>query len=71
MAKKGLFVKAKELKTDVALVKNLELSIGKLVDDSWDEPMGPTPMPHISTLRNWDMKLLNKYKPFYMPDCDL
>ncbi|PVX27621.1 MAG: CO dehydrogenase/acetyl-CoA synthase complex subunit epsilon, partial [Candidatus Bathyarchaeum sp.] len=71
MAKKGLFVKAKELKTDVAVVKDLEMSIGKIVDDSWDEPMGPTPMPHISTLRDWDMKLLNKYKPFYMPDCDL
>jgi len=71
LTNKGLRVKAKELKTDVAIVKDLELSIGKIVDDTWEEPMGPTPMPHISTLRNWDMKLLNKYKPFYLPDCDL
>lgn len=59
------------MKTQTGLVKNLELSIGKFVDDSWAEPMGPTPMPSLTTLRDWDMKLLNKYKPFYMPDCDL
>ena len=71
MTNKGLRVKAKELKTDIALVKGLELSVGKVIDDTWEEPMGPTPMPHITTLRDWDLKLLNKYKPFYMPDCDL
>jgi acetyl-CoA decarbonylase/synthase complex subunit alpha len=59
------------MKTTTGLVKNLELSIGKIVDDSWEEPMGPTPMPSLTTLRDWDLKLLNKYKPFYMPDCDL
>ena len=64
-------MKIGEMKTATGLVKNLEVSIGKIVDDSWEEPMGPTPMPSISTLRDWDMKLLNKYKPFYMPDCDL
>ncbi|MEM2099300.1 MAG: CO dehydrogenase/acetyl-CoA synthase complex subunit alpha, partial [Candidatus Bathyarchaeia archaeon] len=64
-------MKIGEMKTPTSMVKNLELSIGKIVDDSWEEPMGPTPMPSISTLRDWDMKLLNKYKPFYMPDCDL
>jgi CO dehydrogenase/acetyl-CoA synthase alpha subunit len=52
-------------------IRNLELSIGKVVDDSWAEPMEPTPMPDLTTLRDWDMKLLNKHKPFYMPDCDL
>ena len=71
MTNKGLHVKAKELKTDLAIVKDLEFSIGKIVDDTWEEPMGPTPMPHITTLRDWDLKLLNKYKPFYLPDCDL
>ena len=59
------------MKTSTGLVKNLELSFGKVVDDSWSEPMGPTPMPSLTTLRDWDMKLLNKYKPFYMPACDL
>ncbi|MEJ5328186.1 MAG: CO dehydrogenase/acetyl-CoA synthase complex subunit alpha [Candidatus Bathyarchaeia archaeon] len=71
MTTKNVHMKIGEMKTATGLVKNLEVSIGKIVDDSWEEPMGPTPMPSISTLRDWDMKLLNKYKPFYMPDCDL
>jgi acetyl-CoA decarbonylase/synthase complex subunit alpha len=68
---KNVHVKIEEMKTNTGLIKNLELSIGKVVDYSWAEPMGPTPMPSLTTLRDWDMKLLNKYKPFYMPDCDL
>lgn len=71
MTTKNLRVKIDEMKTTTGLIKNLDISIGKLVDDSWAEPMGPTPMPSMSTLRDWDMKLLTKYKPFYMPDCDL
>ncbi|MCJ7560416.1 CO dehydrogenase/acetyl-CoA synthase complex subunit alpha [Candidatus Bathyarchaeota archaeon] len=59
------------MKTNMGLIKNLELSIGKVVDDSWTEPMGPTPFPSLTTLRDWDFKLLNRYKPFYMPVCDL
>lgn len=71
MTSKNVRMKIGEMKTSTGLIKNLELSIGKVVDDSWTEPMGPTPMPSLSTLRDWDLKLLNKYKPFYMPDCDL
>jgi acetyl-CoA decarbonylase/synthase complex subunit alpha len=71
LTSKNVHVKIGEMKTNAGLVKNLELSIGKVVDDSWAEPMGPTPMPSLTTLRDWDMKLLNKYKPFYMPACDL
>ena len=71
MTSKNVRVKIGEMKTSTGLVKNLELSIGKIVDGSWKEPMGPTPMPSLTTLRDWDMALLNKYKPFYMPACDL
>ncbi len=71
MTSKNVRLKIGEMKTSTGLVKNLDLSIGKVVDDSWSEPMGPTPMPSLTTLRDWDMKLLNKYKPFYMPACDL
>jgi acetyl-CoA decarbonylase/synthase complex subunit alpha len=39
-------------------------------DDLW-EPVGPTPLPGISDLRNWDMRLMKTYKPFYAPFCDL
>lgn len=71
LSKKNVNLKIGELKTDVGLIKNLSISVGKLVEETWDEPMGPTPFPSLTTLREWDMKLLNKYKPFYLPDCDL
>ena len=71
MAKKSLVVKAKDLQTDVAFVKDLEISIGKIVDDTWEEPMGPTPFPSMVDLRDWDHKLLQRYKPFYLPFCDV
>jgi acetyl-CoA decarbonylase/synthase complex subunit alpha len=64
-------MKIGEMTTSTGLIKNLELSIGRVIDESWAEPMGPTPMPSLTTLRDWDLKLLNRYKPFYMPDCDL
>ena len=64
-------MKIDELKTDIGTVKNLELSIGKLFEEAWAEPMGPTPFPSLTTLREWDLKLLQRYKPFYMPFCDV
>jgi acetyl-CoA decarbonylase/synthase complex subunit alpha len=39
-------------------------------EEDW-EPVGPTPMPHVPDLRNWDRRLLKTYKPFYAPFCDL
>ncbi|HSW36374.1 MAG TPA: CO dehydrogenase/acetyl-CoA synthase complex subunit alpha [Candidatus Limnocylindrales bacterium] len=39
-------------------------------EDEW-EPVGPTPMPSLTELRNWDMRLLDTYEPFYAPFCDL
>jgi len=71
LAKKGLVVKVKELKTNIAVVKGLEVSIGKIVDDTWEEPEGPTPFPSMTDLRDWDFKLLQRYKPFYLPFCDV
>ena len=71
MTNKNVHVKIGEMKSNMSTISNLEVSIGKVVNDSWKEPMGPTPMPSLTTLRDWDLKLLNKYKPFYMPDCDL
>jgi acetyl-CoA decarbonylase/synthase complex subunit alpha len=67
---KNVHIKIDEMKTNNGLVKNLELSIGKVINENYNEPMGPTPMPSVTALRDWDLKLLNKYKAFYMPDCD-
>jgi acetyl-CoA decarbonylase/synthase complex subunit alpha len=71
LSRKDLRIKISELKTDVGLIKDLELSIGKIAGEKWTELMGPTPFPSLTTLREWDMKLLQRYKPFYMPFCDL
>ena len=37
--------------------------------DSW-EPVGHTPQPGILELRNWDRRLLQTWKPFYVPVTD-
>ena len=71
MSKKGIKLKIKELKTNTSIIKDLELSVGKIIDETWKEPQGPTPFPSITALREWDMKLLKRYKPFYMPFCDM
>jgi len=71
LSKKDVKLKIKELRTNTGTVKDLELSFGKIVDESWKEPQGPTPFPSATTLREWDMKLLQRYKPFYMPFCDM
>ncbi|MDH5733333.1 MAG: CO dehydrogenase/acetyl-CoA synthase complex subunit alpha, partial [Candidatus Bathyarchaeota archaeon] len=71
MSKKDLHVKVKELKTDVALIKDLELSVGRIFEETWTEPVGPTPFPSITDLREWDFKLLQRYKPMYVPYCDV
>ena len=65
---------AKELKgiLDIAGLENVRIVIGKVAEEEEEwEPMGPHPKPGITTLRNWDFKLLQRYKPFYAPFCDM
>ncbi len=69
--KKNAYIKADEAETGMGVFKGLEVRIGQIVDDEWDEPMGPTPMPGPTTLRSWDYKLLTKYQPSYMPYCQV
>ena len=71
MSKRDLKVRIDELSSTLGMFKGLEIEVGRIQDSTWDEPMGPTPFPSVGTLRNWDRKLLNRYKPFYMPFCDL
>lgn len=51
-------------------VKKKEINDTIRAEDNW-EPVGPTPMPEMSDLRRWDMRLMKTYKPFYAPFCDL
>ena len=69
--KKNAHFKADEADTGLGKFKGLEVRIGTIVDDEWDEPMGPTPMPNPTDLRAWDHKLLNRYHPSYMPYCQV
>jgi len=73
LSRKNVQLKIKELKTDMATIKDLQLTLGRVIDETtaWKELMGPTPFPTVTTLRDWDHKLLQRYKPFYMPYCDV
>ncbi len=63
--------RADKLDTGFGSFQNVEVTIGKVIDEDWDEPMGPTPMPDVTALRSWDHKLLTRYQPSYMPACQL
>lgn len=70
MSRKAVHLRLGELKTELVQVRDLEIAIGKIIEEEWVEPMGPTPYPSITSLRDWDLKLLRKYKPLYLPYCD-
>ncbi len=61
----------KEINSDIAQFRDLNITIGAITREKWEEPMGPTPFPSLTTLRSWDQRLLSRYKPFYLPFCDL
>ncbi|MFQ6135023.1 MAG: 4Fe-4S dicluster domain-containing protein, partial [Nitrososphaerales archaeon] len=65
-------VSIKELDSTFAKIRGLDLLIGKIVEaeEEWTEPMGPTPYPDITDLRDWDHRLLERYPPFYSPFSD-
>lgn len=64
-------IRADKLDTGFGTFQNVEVTIGKVIDEDWDEPMGPTPMPDVTALRSWDHMLLTRYQPSYMPACQL
>src|SRR5512147_1755513 len=68
---KDINIKLKEYESNSGRINDLNISIGKLVQENWDEKCGPTPFPSMTALREWDRKLLKRYQPFYMPACDL
>jgi acetyl-CoA decarbonylase/synthase complex subunit alpha len=73
MSKKGAKLKIDEYKGPLGSIKGFELTTGNvnLGDETEWEPMGPSPAPGISTLRDWFFMLMDRYKPFYMPICDM
>lgn len=71
VGRKGVSLNIKEIHSDLAQLRDLSISIGSIHEQRWDEAMGPTPFPSMTTLRSWDHMLLRRYKPFYLPFCDL
>jgi acetyl-CoA decarbonylase/synthase complex subunit alpha len=67
--------KPEKFKDDFWKSKNFKVSIGDIVEkegvEELPKSMGPTPKPNITDLRSWDMKLLERYEPFYAPFCDM
>ena len=66
--------KAKELKDDFWKSKEIKIITGNIVDETQEdvpESAGPTLKPNVTDLREWDMKLLERYEPFYAPFCDM
>jgi acetyl-CoA decarbonylase/synthase complex subunit alpha len=62
----------KKIDSDFARIENLRLTIGKIIEEEeWTEKIGPHPKPSITTLREWDMKIVQRYDPFYTPSCDM
>ncbi|MBU4607887.1 MAG: acetyl-CoA decarbonylase/synthase complex subunit alpha, partial [Methanobacterium sp.] len=73
-----MHVAPKELKNDFWKSKDIKISFGEIIYDGEDSEekeseleMGPTPKPNVTDLRSWDMKLLDRYEPFYAPFCDM
>ncbi|MDY6964753.1 MAG: CO dehydrogenase/acetyl-CoA synthase complex subunit alpha [Halobacteriota archaeon] len=53
-------------------LENVQISIGEFIEEEEEwESMGPHPKPGIADLRNWDYKLMDRYKPFYAPYCEM
>lgn len=68
---KGIDIRIGEIATPLGRVRDLRLGIDRVGSGTWDAPAGPTPSPSPATLRAWDRRLLARYRPFYMPLCDL
>ncbi len=73
MSKKGAKIKIDSYKGPLGSIKGFEFTTGhvSMGDETEWEPMGPHPKPHIPTLRPWFFKLMERYKPYYMPICDM
>lgn len=72
MTNESFSFKAKELKTDIISARDISIRIGKLpMEEFEEEPMGSTPMPSYTDLRDWYHILNRRYKPMYAPLCDM
>ncbi|MDD1728355.1 MAG: CO dehydrogenase/acetyl-CoA synthase complex subunit alpha [Methanospirillum sp.] len=69
--RKNVSITLGEAKTAAGTLRDLKVSIGSVRENQWNEEQGPTPFPAHTDLRTWDRMLLSRYKPLYLPFCDL
>ena len=55
MSRKAAHAKIGELKSDVAVIKNLEVSIGKMFEETWEDRL-----MNIVT-KHWQVAVLKRY----------
>jgi acetyl-CoA decarbonylase/synthase complex subunit alpha len=71
MTKKGIDLHIKEIRSEAGSIRDLKLHVGRVREEHWEERQGPTPFPALTDLRDWDRTLLSRYRPLYLPFCDL
>jgi acetyl-CoA decarbonylase/synthase complex subunit alpha len=71
MSGKSLKLSIEEVKTESAVLENVEIAIGEVVKEDYVKLTSPILGPSLTSLRNWDLKLLKRYRPFYLPFLDL
>ncbi len=64
-------IQIKKMKSEGLEIEDLDFRIGRILTDELDEKAGPTPFPGIKDLRSWDLTLMERFKPYYAPLCDM
>ncbi|MFX0205467.1 MAG: CO dehydrogenase/acetyl-CoA synthase complex subunit alpha [Candidatus Hodarchaeota archaeon] len=64
-------IQIKKMKSEGLEIEDFDFRIGRILTDELDEQKGPTPFPSISDLRSWDLTLMERFKPYYAPLCDM
>lgn len=64
-------LKLERLESKGFTVEGLDLTIREILDETavW-EPLGPLPFPDMIALRDWDFRLMKRYRPQYYPVCE-
>jgi CO dehydrogenase/acetyl-CoA synthase alpha subunit len=58
LSKRDLKLKIDELSSTLGTFKGLQIEIGRIYEEDWEEPVGSTLFTGVGTFRDWDRKLL-------------
>lgn len=64
-------IRLERLESEKWSARDVDISIDEVIDETADwEPLGPTPFPDMIELRDWDFRLMERYRPQYYPACE-